>query len=360
MPPTRNRRSEVSSARSGSYVSHTNTPKIPCTWEGCSSTPFTRVSDVARHVRDVHLRLKSYTCKYCGRGFAQKCARDTHVNTHTGDRPFPCNSPGCAMTFADRSVRCRHMKEQHTPCTESFKCTFCAKVFKRKGVLQQHIFKVHESTPSDVTEVDTPTTVVATTPLSPTQTPPYFPEMSLLDMDQLLSAISEQNPSLYHSTVPGTSTLSCPPTSPPCPEQLFLAPDPAISPLSTLQHPLEPSSRCEKGLHYDAQATVNLSDLELCKQPVTSLEVPLVSYLKSSPKLPSMTHSFNSLLGTSWTVAMRPVDPSEMVAMDDVFYPYYIPNSVPLPSGIDDVTLEDFMRAPLIGSLYSGNETCAF
>ena len=49
---------------------------------------------------DKHKR-KRYECQIegCNKKFSQKTHRDTHVRSHTGDRPYVCPIPGCGGRF---------------------------------------------------------------------------------------------------------------------------------------------------------------------------------------------------------------------------------------------------------------------
>ncbi|CAE6411662.1 unnamed protein product [Rhizoctonia solani] len=83
-------------------------------------------------------------CEYCPKMFAQKTARKTHENTHTGARPHYCRAAGCGRTFADPSSRTRHEKELHDP-SFGFKCLRpgCEESYKRKMAFTTHMVTAH-------------------------------------------------------------------------------------------------------------------------------------------------------------------------------------------------------------------------
>jgi len=47
----------------------------------------------------------------CDKSFAQLSNLETHINTHTGDRPHEC--PFCEERFKDPARCCRHKKDVH-------------------------------------------------------------------------------------------------------------------------------------------------------------------------------------------------------------------------------------------------------
>ncbi|KAG8977572.1 hypothetical protein FRB90_008757 [Tulasnella sp. 427] len=110
-----------------------------CPFAECSQS-FARPTDLKRHVKAVHLKVKEFACTICGRAFAQKGGMTTHMNTHTKARPFECRV-GCGRDFSDPSSRSRHEFEAHAP--PSFKCPECSELFKRKETLKAHIGENH-------------------------------------------------------------------------------------------------------------------------------------------------------------------------------------------------------------------------
>lgn len=51
-----------------------------------------------------------YGCKFCSKLFSRPSSLRTHVNTHTGDRPFVCPYENCSKEFNARSNMTRHYK----------------------------------------------------------------------------------------------------------------------------------------------------------------------------------------------------------------------------------------------------------
>ncbi|KZV94665.1 hypothetical protein EXIGLDRAFT_834865 [Exidia glandulosa HHB12029] len=54
------------------------------------------------------IRRKPLECPYCRRRFDRPSIRRTHMNSHTGERPFKCKVSGCTRTFSVLSNKYRH------------------------------------------------------------------------------------------------------------------------------------------------------------------------------------------------------------------------------------------------------------
>ncbi|KAI9353084.1 hypothetical protein BD770DRAFT_289662, partial [Pilaira anomala] len=53
---------------------------------------------------------KEYTCQYCSKLFNRPSALETHIYTHTREKPFQCLSPNCGRRFSVVSNLRRHFK----------------------------------------------------------------------------------------------------------------------------------------------------------------------------------------------------------------------------------------------------------
>jgi len=105
-----------------------------------------------------------YVCSHCGRMFKTSTTLNTHVMTHTGERPLACRVPGCTKRFTQHSTRSFHERTHSDDmphicavCGRRFKhavgvrihmsvhtgrkphrCDICAMVFRRACDLQRH------------------------------------------------------------------------------------------------------------------------------------------------------------------------------------------------------------------------------
>ncbi|XP_014481734.1 PREDICTED: zinc finger protein 260-like isoform X2 [Dinoponera quadriceps] len=90
---------------------------------------------LSRHLKDVHAKLKNFTCDLCDRSFASKATREDHRRTHTGERPYVCDS--CGKTFKSKASLYIHSKLH----TDEFPhtCSYCTKRFRRRQEMLAHV-----------------------------------------------------------------------------------------------------------------------------------------------------------------------------------------------------------------------------
>ncbi|TRM62243.1 hypothetical protein BD626DRAFT_548633 [Schizophyllum amplum] len=53
---------------------------------------------------------KQHVCPQCKKFFSRPSSLKTHLNSHTGDKPYKCGYPGCDMAFAATSNARRHRR----------------------------------------------------------------------------------------------------------------------------------------------------------------------------------------------------------------------------------------------------------
>lgn len=65
-------------------------------------------------------KKNKYGCKFCGKHFSRPSSLSTHLNIHTGDKPFICPYKDCCKRFNARSNMTRHHKTHFkTPTDET-------------------------------------------------------------------------------------------------------------------------------------------------------------------------------------------------------------------------------------------------
>ncbi|CAH0404039.1 unnamed protein product [Chilo suppressalis] len=66
-----------------------------------------------QHIRNVHKgRPNNKMCHHCGKGFPTKLQLESHIRTHTGERPFICEF--CPTTFSQQSNLYKHNRQVHS------------------------------------------------------------------------------------------------------------------------------------------------------------------------------------------------------------------------------------------------------
>merc|ERR1719208_276751 len=90
-------------------MKHSNIKPFVC--EQCGKG-FNWIASFQDHM-DMHGGVKKYSCEFCQRQFTKRNTLNNHRRLHTGEKPFMCPSPGCGMTFVQRTACKTHAKKRH-------------------------------------------------------------------------------------------------------------------------------------------------------------------------------------------------------------------------------------------------------
>lgn len=113
---------------------HTGEKPFPC--ESCCQR-FPSKGALKRHATTNHsLRERKFTCETCGNSFYTKSDIITHMRIHTDEKPYEC--PFCSKPFRQIASLIRH-KRVHTG-EKPFSCPACGKKFSDKNLVKKHMY----------------------------------------------------------------------------------------------------------------------------------------------------------------------------------------------------------------------------
>uniref|UniRef100_A0A6P7GIW2 Zinc finger protein 337-like n=1 Tax=Diabrotica virgifera virgifera TaxID=50390 RepID=A0A6P7GIW2_DIAVI len=103
----------------------------------CGKAFFTN-TDLLKHIRMTHEKLRPHVCKYCGSGFSSKYALKTHTRQHTDEKQFVCQH--CFEGLRQRVSLPSHLKSRHG--IEEAKEFFCKT--REKGFATDYALSIHQ------------------------------------------------------------------------------------------------------------------------------------------------------------------------------------------------------------------------
>ena len=119
--------------------SHTGEKPFACDEPGCGKS-FAQKSTLSVHMRK-HAGVKPLACEYCKKDFATSSQLTAHIRTHTGEKPYKCDEPGCGKYFTQSSHLSQHILT-HTG-VKPYKCDDCGKDFAQSATLTRHMQAIH-------------------------------------------------------------------------------------------------------------------------------------------------------------------------------------------------------------------------
>lgn len=101
---------------------------------GCDGK-FKTALELKKHMLEMHVDLKPYTCETCGQAYKNKNALEIHVGMHNGVRPFQCHY--CDKSFTQKVALIRHLP-MHTG-EAPYQCHQCGKRFIHHTSYNMHL-----------------------------------------------------------------------------------------------------------------------------------------------------------------------------------------------------------------------------
>ncbi|XP_021961641.1 gastrula zinc finger protein XlCGF7.1 [Folsomia candida] len=119
-------------------------PRFPCGFRGCEKT-FLHKSRVSQHVKTEHAENPvRFRCTLCGKDFKTRTELETHIFTHTTEKPYDCAT--CGRSFASREhLKSHEMTHLEKSYRDKLQCDICPQTFLSKHALQLHTRVVHEN-----------------------------------------------------------------------------------------------------------------------------------------------------------------------------------------------------------------------
>ncbi|XP_021959675.2 zinc finger protein 436 [Folsomia candida] len=119
-------------------------PRLPCAFLGCKKS-FLNKGDMAKHVKIEHSQHPvRFPCTLCGKTFKTWTEFQTHIPTHTTEKPYNCAT--CGMNFARRGdMKSHEMTHLEKSTRAVLQCHVCPQAFLTRAGLQNHVRVSHEN-----------------------------------------------------------------------------------------------------------------------------------------------------------------------------------------------------------------------
>lgn len=125
-------------------LTHTGEKPFKCDFPGCEWT-FRLKGALTDHKRAIHENAKKHVCEWpgCNKRFLQQCHLKKHIMGHADIKPFACDWPNCNYKAVTMAYVTNHRKI-HTG-EKNYECTFpnCNKRFVKSSHVNRHRQRCH-------------------------------------------------------------------------------------------------------------------------------------------------------------------------------------------------------------------------
>lgn len=138
-----------SNTPSASSVSNpTTSVKYDLTCNFCGKSGFGRPAHYESHIR-THTGERPFVCEFfgCNNSFRRKDHLDRHYNIHSGTRDQVCDYEGCNRAFVTAAQLQRHKNAHFCKVIKTYKCSICSAAFTKKTQLRTHNLNEHNIAP---------------------------------------------------------------------------------------------------------------------------------------------------------------------------------------------------------------------
>nr|GAT42992.1 predicted protein [Mycena chlorophos] len=110
-----------------------------CFWANClrhGDKGFSSKQKLCRHLQS-HTGHRPFQCNTCMQNFSEAATLQQHMRRHTQEKPYLCPEPGCGKAFSIVGALTIHKRTHNGD--KPFKCEHCGKPFSESSNLSKHL-----------------------------------------------------------------------------------------------------------------------------------------------------------------------------------------------------------------------------
>lgn len=108
----------------------------------CKTTLAVSILCIINHAQYSSSTVKPFACNICGHRCVTQQQLNNHLTTHSREKKFKCDFPGCGKVFGVKTALSTH-KRTHTN-EKPFACRWCGDSYSDSSNLSKHRKTVHE------------------------------------------------------------------------------------------------------------------------------------------------------------------------------------------------------------------------